>query len=132
MHWTGLFRRDHVGVLCVVQRLSGRMNIDLKIHPSSAQSPFHSFFGSYNEISVGGNEYNIQINRHTYHLYCRHGVATHHRFNHRTSPLHNFTMISIDSASFSNHRSHLHLEVVGAILWPNRCGYGFGRNLRRI
>ena len=65
-----------------------------------------------------------------------HGVAIHHRFNYRTSPFPNFAMISIDSASFSNRRSHLRLEVVGAILWPNcnlsLCGYGFGRNLRRI
>ena len=36
----------------------------------------------------------------------------HLRFNHRTSPLPNFAMISSDSASFSNRRSHIRLEVV--------------------
>ena len=44
-----------------------------------------------------------------------HSLAIHHRFNHRTCSFPNFAMIYVDSASFSNRRSHLRLEIVGAI-----------------
>ena len=123
----------------MIQRLYGRMNVGLKTHPSAsslAWSPFHSFFfHTLRHLLVEMCLTFKSTDIHNIFTVC-HGVAIHHRFNHRTSPLPNFAMTFIDSVSFSNHRFQLCLEVVGAILWRNRklslCGYGFNRNLRRI
>ena len=102
----------------MIRRLSGRVHVGQRypsLASSSAWSPFHSsFFYSNYETSV---DRNVQINRHSYYL-C-HSVAIHHKEIFNTEPLLLVPIprcFSNDVASTSNHRYHLPLGVVGAVL----------------